>query len=89
MKITVLGASGNFGADVADVLEGRGHTVVRASRSTGVDAVAGSGVVPGVPRARPARRGRPVGLDGRRSGCKEGPRTGPAELGGRIGTYVV
>ena len=44
MKITVLGASGNFGADVADVLEGRGHTVVRASRSTGVDAVAGKGL---------------------------------------------
>ena len=44
MKITVLGASGNFGANVADVLEGRGHTVVRASRRTGVDAVAGKGL---------------------------------------------
>ena len=44
MKITVLGASGRFGANVADVLEGRGHTVVRASRRTGVDAVAGKGL---------------------------------------------
>ena len=44
MKITVLGASGSFGTNVADVLEGRGHTVVRASRSTGVDAVAGKGL---------------------------------------------
>lgn len=44
MKIAVLGASGNFGTNVADVIEQRGHTVVRASRSTGVDAVAGKGL---------------------------------------------
>lgn len=44
MKITVLGAGGNFGVDVADVLEERGHTVGRASRRTGVDAVAGKGL---------------------------------------------
>ncbi|MDO4919049.1 SDR family oxidoreductase [Kocuria sp.] len=44
MKITVLGASGHFGSNLSEVLEGQGHTVVRASRSTGVDAVAGTGL---------------------------------------------
>lgn len=45
MKIAVLGASGSFGSDVADLLEADGHIVVRASRRTGVDVVAGRGLL--------------------------------------------
>lgn len=54
LRIVVLGATGTMGRRVADRLAGRGHDVVRASRSSGVDvsdrrsldrAVAGADVV--------------------------------------------
>lgn len=44
MKIVVIGASGASGTLVSDALEKKGHEVVRASRSTGVDLVTGEGV---------------------------------------------
>ena len=44
MRVTVLGATGTFGAPLSEALEARGHDVVRASRATGVDAVSGVGV---------------------------------------------
>ncbi|MBD3942146.1 NAD(P)H-binding protein [Microbacterium sp. NEAU-LLC] len=44
MKIVVLGGTGRIGARVAALLTERGHEVVAASRSTGVDAVAGTGL---------------------------------------------
>lgn len=44
MRIVVLGANGRLGRLVADELESRDHTVVRASRSTGVDAFTGEGL---------------------------------------------
>ncbi len=44
MRVTVLGATGTFGAPLCDALEARGHDVVRASRATGVDAVTGVGL---------------------------------------------
>ncbi|NDK31274.1 SDR family oxidoreductase [Nesterenkonia haasae] len=37
MHITVVGATGMIGARISAALEGRGHHVTRASRSTGVD----------------------------------------------------
>lgn len=47
-RIVVLGASGAMGRRVADLLSGQGHDVVRASRSTGVDVVGGSGLAAAV-----------------------------------------
>ena len=44
MRITVLGGSGLIGSKVSDQLESRGHSVVRASRSAGVDAQRGTGL---------------------------------------------
>jgi uncharacterized protein YbjT (DUF2867 family) len=44
MLIVVLGATGEMGVRVADLLEERGHVVRRASRSTGVDVVSGTGL---------------------------------------------
>ncbi len=44
MRIVVLGANGHLGRLVADELESRDHVVVRASRSTGVDALTGEGL---------------------------------------------
>lgn len=44
MVIVVLGATGEMGSSVAGLLEERGHTVRRASRSTGVDVAAGTGL---------------------------------------------
>lgn len=44
MKVVVLGASGEMGRAVSDVLDGDEHEVVAASRRTGVDAVTGTGV---------------------------------------------
>jgi uncharacterized protein YbjT (DUF2867 family) len=43
-KIAVAGATGRVGRHVADVLEARGHDVVRMSRSSGVDVVTGDGL---------------------------------------------
>ena len=42
MVIVVLGATGAMGAAVSTLLEERGHTVRRASRSTGVDVTTGA-----------------------------------------------
>ncbi|MFT3715792.1 MAG: NmrA family transcriptional regulator [Gordonia sp. (in: high G+C Gram-positive bacteria)] len=44
MKIAVMGASGTMGSLVSGLLEHQGADVVRAQRSTGVDAVTGDGL---------------------------------------------
>jgi uncharacterized protein YbjT (DUF2867 family) len=43
-KIAVAGATGRVGRHVVDVLEARGHDVVRMSRGTGVDVISGQGL---------------------------------------------
>ena len=43
-KIAVTGATGRVGAPLVEILEQRGHDVVRISRSTGVDVVTGEGL---------------------------------------------
>jgi len=48
MKITVVGASGLIGTKVVALLEGAGHEVVAASRSTGVDVKTGAGLAEAV-----------------------------------------
>ena len=45
MQITVFGATGTFGRQLAPQLRERGHTVIAAQRSSGVDTVTGQGVV--------------------------------------------
>jgi uncharacterized protein YbjT (DUF2867 family) len=45
MKIAVAGATGRVGRHVVDVLEAGGHDVVAMSRSSGVDVIAGKGLV--------------------------------------------
>jgi uncharacterized protein YbjT (DUF2867 family) len=44
MKISVIGATGLIGSKVVDLLEGDGHDVVAASRSTGADVLTGEGL---------------------------------------------
>jgi len=44
MRIAVIGATGNIGGRVCDLLEAAGHEAVRASRASGVDAYAGIGL---------------------------------------------
>ena len=44
MNITVVGATGQIGAQVVELLTGAGHDVTAASRSSGVDAGSGDGV---------------------------------------------
>ncbi|MGW5675031.1 SDR family oxidoreductase [Streptomyces sp. NPDC003860] len=44
MKIAVAGATGNIGSLTVAALEGRGHEVVRISRSLGVDLTTGAGL---------------------------------------------
>ncbi|MFF5793152.1 SDR family oxidoreductase [Paeniglutamicibacter sp. NPDC012692] len=44
MKVVVLGGNGTMGARVVRLLELAGHEVVAASRSTGIDAYAGTGL---------------------------------------------
>ncbi|HEX2284177.1 MAG TPA: NAD(P)H-binding protein [Mycobacterium sp.] len=44
MKIAVIGASGLTGTKIVDLLTGRGHEVVAASRQTGVDVLTGEGL---------------------------------------------
>ena len=44
MKFTVFGGTGRIGARVVARLRERGHQVVSASRSTGVDMISGTGV---------------------------------------------
>ena len=43
-KIAVAGATGRLGRQVVEVLEARGHDVVRMSRSSGVDVITGDGL---------------------------------------------
>jgi uncharacterized protein YbjT (DUF2867 family) len=43
-RIAVAGATGRVGSHAVDLLEARGHEVVRMSRSTGVDLVTGAGL---------------------------------------------
>lgn len=44
MKITVMGASGQIGAKVVELLRAAGHETVAASRSSGADVLTGSGL---------------------------------------------
>jgi len=44
MKITVVGATGQIGSQVVEMLTVAGHQVRAASRSSGVDAISGDGV---------------------------------------------
>jgi uncharacterized protein YbjT (DUF2867 family) len=44
VKITVVGASGQIGQQVVDLLTAEGHDVVAASRRSGVDVLTGEGV---------------------------------------------
>jgi uncharacterized protein YbjT (DUF2867 family) len=44
LKITVMGASGLIGTKVVEHLEGAGHDVVAASRSSGADVLTGDGL---------------------------------------------
>ena len=44
MKIVVIGGAGLIGANLVERLRGRGHEVVAASRSSGIDAVTGAGL---------------------------------------------
>lgn len=44
MRVLVLGATGEMGGLVAELLRERGHEVMPASRATGVDAVTGEGL---------------------------------------------
>jgi uncharacterized protein YbjT (DUF2867 family) len=44
MRIAVAGATGHIGALTVSALEGRGHDVVRISRSLGVDCLTGEGL---------------------------------------------
>jgi uncharacterized protein YbjT (DUF2867 family) len=44
MNITVVGASGLIGTKVVGLLEGEGHEVVAASRTSGVDVLTGDGL---------------------------------------------
>lgn len=44
MNITVVGASGLIGTKVVGLLEGQGHKVVAASRTSGVDVLTGDGL---------------------------------------------
>jgi uncharacterized protein YbjT (DUF2867 family) len=48
MRITVVGASGLIGTTVVGLLEGDGHDVVAASRSSGVDVLTGEGLAEAV-----------------------------------------
>src|SRR5437763_16908711 len=43
-RIAVAGATGRVGRHTVDVLESRGHEVVRMSRATGVDVISGDGL---------------------------------------------
>ncbi|MEU7823205.1 SDR family oxidoreductase [Catellatospora sp. NPDC049133] len=51
MKIVIFGGTGRIGARLARLLRLRGHHVVPASPSTGVDTVAGNGLADAVTRA--------------------------------------
>jgi uncharacterized protein YbjT (DUF2867 family) len=44
MKIVIIGGTGRIGARLAGILEQEGHTIVVASRSTGVNTVSGEGL---------------------------------------------
>lgn len=44
MKITVMGASGQIGTKVVELLRAAGHETVAASRNTGADVLTGSGL---------------------------------------------
>ncbi len=44
MKISIIGATGLIGSKVVDLLEGDGHDIVAAARSTGADVLTGEGL---------------------------------------------
>ena len=48
MRIAVIGASGLIGSKVVELLRSRGHDVVAASRSSGVDVLTGGGLAEAV-----------------------------------------
>ena len=45
MRITVIGATGQVGSRVVELLRGEGHDVVAASRESGADVLTGAGLV--------------------------------------------
>jgi len=45
MRITVIGATGQVGSKVVELLRAEGHDVVAASRETGADVLTGAGLV--------------------------------------------
>ena len=47
-RIAVAGATGRLGAPLVDVLQARGHSVVKASRTFGVDVITGDGLAAAV-----------------------------------------
>ena len=51
VRITVMGATGQVGAQVVELLENAGHEVVAASRSTGADVLTGAGLADALPGA--------------------------------------
>src|SRR5437763_15772718 len=52
MKIVVIGGSGLIGKKLVNLLGERGHEVVAAAPSTGVNAVTGEGLAEALPGAR-------------------------------------
>jgi uncharacterized protein YbjT (DUF2867 family) len=52
MRVVIIGGTGLIGGKLAGLLRGRGHDVVAASRSTGVDALTGEGVAGAVAGAQ-------------------------------------
>ena len=44
MKITVMGASGQIGTKVVELLRAAGHETVAAARNSGVDVLTGEGL---------------------------------------------
>jgi uncharacterized protein YbjT (DUF2867 family) len=52
MRITVIGATGQVGSKVVELLTAEGHDVVAASRDTGADVVTGAGLAEALVGAR-------------------------------------
>ena len=67
MKITVIGATGQIGAQVVSILSTAGHEVVRAARSTGADVLTGAGLDDALGGAEVATKGAKGGKGGKRA----------------------
>jgi nucleoside-diphosphate-sugar epimerase len=58
MKIVIIGGTGLIGSKLAPLLRSRGHEVLQASPSRGVNAVTGEGLQPAIAGADIADVGR-------------------------------